>query len=301
MQVETVLSILTCLLTLAALGCLPRRYALWRRTTLAAPLGWLALMLLAFAVGAAAELSGWRLGAETRYLLMTLSYCPLMALMGARRPHHRAWIFIVLTFWVVLSLPAIQVQLTRPGDRVAADGAWALLLLALAVVSLVTVWPSAMRPAGCIAVAGQWLLTLPALGWLESGELSAGWAWGRTLLSAGVLLALLTPLPDYRSRTPFDGLWLRFRDAFGGLWALRMAERMNAFFVGQSIPLRLRLQGLVDLSGDSAPAAAADEAVQRVAANLLRRFVAPEWLPPDWVTQAPTATIQSESESPGST
>ncbi|MES1213155.1 MAG: hypothetical protein ABUL64_01075, partial [Singulisphaera sp.] len=85
-----------------------RRYV--RGTTLVAPWCWaIVAVALVAAVDGAALLSGsgmtpaWLSAA--RYLAAIATFCPLMAVLGAKRPQDRAWQLIVLALWFVLALP----------------------------------------------------------------------------------------------------------------------------------------------------------------------------------------------------
>ncbi len=51
-----------------------------------------------------------------RFIAAASTFCPLVALLGAKRPQDRAWQWIVLSFWVILALPAAQAWLLRPGE-----------------------------------------------------------------------------------------------------------------------------------------------------------------------------------------
>lgn len=77
-------------------------------------------------------------------------------------------------------------------------------------------------------------------------------------------------------------VWHDFRDSFGMLWGLRVAEQINFAARSSGWPLTLRWQGFVDEQGkpldlDLLPEEtrkSLDQAIQ----NLLRRFVSPEWI-----------------------
>jgi hypothetical protein len=93
-------------------------------------------------------------------------------------------------------------------------------------------------------------------------------------------------------------VWLDFRDAFGVVWALRVADRFNATAQICGWPVRLGWHGLnVDRglgeanqsaqsdANSTSPAALAGEIgqqMQSTLATLLRRFVSPEWIEQRW-------------------
>jgi hypothetical protein len=85
-----------------------------RGTTLVGSQVWLGTCLVAVAAvdiwqTLAVERANASAAEPLRFFAATLTFCPLMALMGAKRPQDRAWHFIVLSLWVVLALPAMHV------------------------------------------------------------------------------------------------------------------------------------------------------------------------------------------------
>ena len=42
-----------------------------------------------------------------RFAVACLQLCPTMALLGVRKPHHRAWNVVVVSLWLVAVLPAV--------------------------------------------------------------------------------------------------------------------------------------------------------------------------------------------------
>ena len=192
---------------------------------------------------------------------------------------------LVATFWLVLALPAFEVWLTRPGQSIEAAAARSMLLLVLLGVSLGNLAPTTHRFAGIAIVFGQWLLIAP---WISYAgyDLPAADYWGRTICLAGLLAALLRPRREYPGASEFDRVWLAYRDLFGGLWALRIAERFNAYLAERpkadgsedSAQVTLRLGGLTTLDGQPAPAEAASDEDWLAFNNLLRRFVCDDWV-----------------------
>src|SRR6185295_15343995 len=80
-----------------------------RGTTLVAPWAWSALATLTVAgsevaAGLAGDLASWIV--PLRFMAAMSAFCPIMAVLGAKRPQDRAWQFIVLSLWAVLCLPA---------------------------------------------------------------------------------------------------------------------------------------------------------------------------------------------------
>src|SRR4051794_207498 len=81
-------------------------------TTLTAPWWWSVVSLLALAL-AEFVTAFWKSdsdpsAAALRFIAATSTFCPLMALLGAKRPQDRGWQFIVFSLWVVLALPGLE-------------------------------------------------------------------------------------------------------------------------------------------------------------------------------------------------
>ncbi|MFM8805341.1 MAG: hypothetical protein ACKOK8_15780, partial [Planctomycetia bacterium] len=54
--------------------------------------------------------------AAARLVVVSLSLCPAMSLLGAKRPQHGVWQLIVATLAVVLAMPAASAVFMRPGS-----------------------------------------------------------------------------------------------------------------------------------------------------------------------------------------
>src|ERR1700690_1475662 len=113
-----------------------------RGTTLVAPLVWTLVSLGAIAAGLIvrtqdAALPGVTTADKWWLLAVTATFCPLVSLLGAKSPQHRVWQWIVLSFWIVAALPAIEGLVFQPWERFEIPIVWrcfyAALLLLLAV------------------------------------------------------------------------------------------------------------------------------------------------------------------------
>jgi hypothetical protein len=263
------------------LAALPRL----RGATLVAPALWAALAAVAVTaaevwLASAGSVSQANVGIA-RCLAGGLTCCPLLALLGAKRPQDRAWGWIVFSLWIVLALPALEAWLFRRGFELHPAQAWFLLILI--VIGAVNHLASRYVLSACLVTAGQVLLmkeSLPAV--------FAGPAWPRlalALFAAAVLLAWLVPSRRARS---LDRVWLDFRDAFGLVWGLRVQERVNSAATAQSWPVRLTWRGFqaavhATAAGETdapiQPAPTVDPgAAGDVLRNALWRFVSPDWI-----------------------
>ena len=81
---------------------------------------WSVAACLALAVEMGARAAGGladpATGAAARLAVVSLSLCPAMSLLGAKRPQHGVWQLIVATLAVVLAMPAATALLMRPGS-----------------------------------------------------------------------------------------------------------------------------------------------------------------------------------------
>ena len=79
---------------------------------------------------------------------------------------------------------------------------------------------------------------------------------------------------------PWDRIWLDFRNSFGVVWGLRVAERANQSARSSGSNLRLGWQGFHRELQPSTTQPAADErdAIDLALQTQLRRFVSPDWI-----------------------
>ncbi len=258
---------------------------MWRRrrlagTTLWAVWNWSLVSLLSIGL---AELTVAALGADPpqawitplRFVAAASSFCPVMALLGAKRPQDRGWQFIVVALWGIVSLPAAHWLLFGGVREIhpAQVGLLAILIGVGAVNRLATrYWL-----AGAIYALGQIALVAPYFESLRPGLADErGPLAGLSLL---VVSWLLLAVQGDRSRAArgLDRVWLDFRDAFGAVWGLRVMERMNASAAMYAWPVTLTWQGFVAKDPDSG-AVEAPQIVEDSLRTLLRRFVSPTWI-----------------------
>ncbi len=204
------------------------------------------------------------------------TFCPTMAVLGAKRPQDRPWQFIVLALWAILSLPSLEwlffggVQEIHPARFVFL----AILIGAGALNGLGTRYWGASLLFCC----GQVALIAPHLAvaepWLSE---SRGPLAGLALIAAAwTLLAAEVPRRT-RAAAPLDRVWLDFRDAFGVLWSLRVIERMNATATLVDWPVTLTWHGFLPRTSDTS-AVEIPASIEESFRTLLRRFVSSDWI-----------------------
>jgi hypothetical protein len=244
----------------------------------------------------AADLAGHATGrlddpaaaAAVRLAVVSLSLCPTMSLLGAKRPQHGPWQFIVATLACVLFLPAASAWLTRPGSLPDLHAIERFFMPALVALGWLNFAGTRRAVAvGCVAI-GQLLL---ARGFLPGVATDAVDFGGRLdvvaagLVAGGAVIAALAsagPRPRGESGRGVDAVaaavnppYLALRETLGAAWALRLAEAFDALAKSRGWPCRLRFGGI-------AAEGAADAAWHRDALHafraLARRFVDDAWL-----------------------
>ncbi len=255
-----------------------------RGTTLVAPWYWALFSLLAVAsceaLAGSVDSSGRDWINPLRWGAAATTFCPSMARLGAKRPQDRAWQLIVLSLWIILALPAWEGLVVGSG-QVHVSGVRAGFLVVLIAVSLLDALPTRYWLSALLAAAGQLCLVgryLPIVA-LSGGTAAAICGLGLIVAAMSLTVAGL-PLGRAPARWE-DRVWLDFRDAFGALWALRVAQRVNtsASMYGWNIFLGwngLRVAG--GPKGSVVIAPHVERALHQSLRAVLRRFVSAEWI-----------------------
>lgn len=232
---------------------------------------WLALTFPAPALveaGAALLMGEWQ--GHARYLAAALTLAPVVAVFGARRPHERAWHFVVLTFLVVLALPALQVAVLRGETAPFLHTANRALLAVVVAAGWVNYLFTRHWLAATLWLAAQLCWLLPWVTQMSAVQPAALAALGQGLFAVAINLAAYRP--GRQVLTPHDALWFEFRDAFGLVWAMRLLERFNTIARGSHWPWRLTWGGFCTSNKPSSEARLPPPA-QTMLAGVLRRFV----------------------------
>ncbi|MBB75639.1 MAG: hypothetical protein CMJ75_14120 [Planctomycetaceae bacterium] len=162
-----------------------------------------------------------------RYLAAVTTFCPLMAQLGAKRPQVQVWPLVVISLWVVLCLPAGEFLLLKQGALMEISAARSWFLVVLALVGLCNNLPNRFWPSVLLLVGAQTLLLSPHLPFsADLLDLNHSVHWALFLISGALLLHVLG-WPTQRVCSESDRLWFDFRDHYGTLWALRLAQRVN--------------------------------------------------------------------------
>lgn len=213
-----------------------------------------------------------------RFVAATSAFCPLMSLLGAKRPQDHAWHFVVLTLWGMLALPAAEALVLRPGQPLAIIDFRAWFLLALIGLGLLVLLPTRRWLGALLTACGQTILFWSYLPGVEAA--ATGWHVAGALVCF-LLALLLTFSQRPKGNQSFDTLWCDFRDWFGALWAARVLERVNAAAVMYDWPIRLGWSGFHAADNPGASAEISPELAMELKqnmVNLLRRFVSQAWI-----------------------
>ncbi len=251
---------------------------------------------VAAAVALAAEAWGRSTGrlvdpasiAALRVVVAALSVCPVMSLLGAKRPQHGVWQLIVATLACVLAMPAVSAMLIRPGSMPDLHVLERFFLPLLVAVGWMNFVATRHGLAATLVAVGQlgliWNLLPGAAMAVPAATIDVPAA---CCLAAGAALAAAQSLASPAGRGQRSGLrsgltaaidppLLALRETLGAAWTLRIAERFNALAEARGWPCRLRFAGL-EPTGEATGGPWEREAIRSLR-SILRRFVSPAWL-----------------------
>jgi len=265
--------------------------AAWRRvrgTTLAAPAVWAVVAALAVAavevlVARRSLAAGSLAESLARYSAAVGTFCPLVAVLGAKRPQDRGWQWVVLSLWAVLLAPAGQALAAPTGNRLELFAAWRLVLWGLVAMGLLNYLPTRFALAACLIAAGQLGLLAPQLVGATDDDATNWRLGGLVAILAAAALVAVQQRQSARTAQRFDRVeslgsqtdrWLKFRNAWGAFWALRVLERVNQTAEAVQWPVRLEWTGFTPNGVDAATAAHIDQTLDSLLWRFERRAIA---------------------------
>jgi len=284
---------------------------IWRvRGSTAVPAaGWAVAASLCFALEMGVRTAGGFADSATataiRLAVVSLSLCPAMSLLGAKRPQHGVWQLIVATLAVVLSLPALTALAMRPGSVPDVHLLERGLMLILALIGWLNFAATRRGLAATLITLGQLILMRPfwPIDWsIEScsealrlatsqpvsdcaaavcvavGSVLTQQSRPRATRAAGATACDASPPSAHAASivSLIDPPFLALRETLGAAWALRIAERFCTIAATRGWPCRLHFSGLEE-GGDPADGQWQRDAL-RAFTSLMRRFVSKEWL-----------------------
>ena len=255
-----------------------------RGTTLSAAAVWSVAAVIAVAAAEVAvailQAAPAASGDSLRYAAAVTVLCPMMAVLGAKRPQNLAWQWVVVSLLAVLWLPVARQLVRESGTSVEVSVAWHALILVLIGVGLCNYLPTRNWPAALVAIAGQSALLGPYVGlnWSPGGVPQTITAMTCFLVATGIagISAKLRRRHANGGLGALDSQWLKFRDAFGAFWGLRAMQRINQGAESAALPIRLTWRGWALVPGtqmtgadDMRPSIAQ---AARLTRTVLRRF-----------------------------
>lgn len=228
-------------------------------------------------------------GAAARLVGLALAVCPTMSLLGAKRPQHGVWQFIVASLGVVLALPAVSAALVRPGtppDVHIIERGFLLILLVVGWLNFVGTRHAAaatLVTAGLAVLGRAFLPFVPAAGVSDAAPSLEALACVGLAVGA-VAAAVQSAWAASRPRvgcgggavSVIDPAYAAIRETLGAAWTLRIAERFNTVAGERGWPCRLHFRGM-EVGGDPDDVDWQRDALRALRA-LLRRFVTDAWL-----------------------
>lgn len=218
--------------------------------------------------------------APLRFGAAALSFCPFVAVLGAKRPQHLAWNFVVLSLWGIVTLSALTALVMQRSNRFILGDARAWLLWVLILMGLINYLPTRNWVTALLVALGQVILFAPHLPLLRGNHWLANLPAGPSVALFVLAIALAVTARGSKSASKqsasesFDRLWLDFRDLFGLLWGLRLQERVNAASTAAKWEVELNWNGFAK----KGVPAQHREALRQAMTGLLRRFVSHEWI-----------------------
>jgi hypothetical protein len=282
-------------LAAASIAILITRRGALSGTTLVGPWRWSLSALVAVAaaeIAAQARLTTAGMADHLRFAAGLATLCPWMALLGAKRPQNRGWPWIVASLWLVLVWPLAEAMLYRPDRPLSIHPLRQWFLLGLWGTCLLNGLPTRHALAALLAAGGQACLlathfpALPAVEWramMPTGGTAT--IIGLACIAAACWLWAVRLCPRRADRNSFDRVWLDFRDLYGGIWGMRVAERFNAAAAICGWHGRLRWGGLVRASPTGQEATEIDDLpapLRQALHSLLTRFVSEAWIAERW-------------------
>ncbi len=256
-----------------------------RDTTFAAPCLWAALSLVMLSADAAwcvyhADKGDKLTAAHLEYLAAITVVAPFVALLGAKRPQHIAWQWIVASLIALLAFQDLR-SWSIAGAKPSPHTAWQWLLAALLMMQLCNYLPTRYATAALLASAGQCCVLAGSFSFFPNVP---QWSFsvGVVMICFAVVWAAFLTRRWRPSAGAWQDAWLEFRDLFGVLWALRVCQRVNGVIADQT-PWRLSWTGispgspLAESSPVHEPLVDDAEPLQRTLRSVLARFVSPAW------------------------
>lgn len=213
----------------------------------------------------------------THSLAAVLFLAPLIDILGARNPGHRAWPwFVVIPMVVVLQWSNVShlfsERLVTPVRIPVPALSGFLLVLTMGTGNH---FGTANTSACLFGAAAILLFTLPVTEW-------GVWPGDIVCLVSSICLAISAILVEGRHKAPgerigHEQLWIDFRDIYGVVWSRRSMDRINQFANRENWNVRMTLNGFRPWS-NSPQSMENTERPEEILRWVLRRFAEDDFL-----------------------
>ena len=254
-------------------------HRLVRGTTLQAVWGWTLFSSASLVVAELVPCAGGGLLENLRLSAALSTLCPIVAMLGAKRPQSRAWQWIVLSLWVVLVLPVAESYFAGRGAVPKIHDARGWFLIVLILLGLANYVATRHWFASWIVATSQLVLLAEHLPLFRHIPLERGgnWALGG-LFVAVVLVRCGWPKRERLGATCTDRIWIDFRDCYGVIWSLRVVHRINDLAAKRGEQIRLSWNGLDTGTVSSAEQIEGEKFFRERFSRFLLRFVSSDWI-----------------------
>jgi hypothetical protein len=210
------------------------------------------------------------------YAAAVFLIAPTLALLGAKRPQNGAWQFIVGTLVLVLLLPVMQGWVF--GDTAPhVHSLFRWVVVVHIVMGAANYLPTRYALSALLFAAAQFFMAAPFLPFHDPqaynrvtpsifcAVVALGWGW-------------YAARRNTKQPPGVDRLWRDFRDAYGLVWGLRIAERLNASAQKHGWPVEFTWGGMLLRKGTTELDPVTQHRVERELRSHLRRFVSHDWI-----------------------
>ena len=254
-----------------------------RGTTLLAPCLWAVISAICLAISAKYQqlYPQQTITQDAFHFIAAIStFCPIMAVLGAKRPQNTGWQWIVLSLWAITCWPAIQAVMLPASNQLELFIVWKIFLVSLFAIGLLNYLPTRFILPSLLVATGQFV-QLDQFLW-KNYFLSSQYIISIICFYAAFALATFlvtqtkhrSSLFDNKRLSEYELTWLNFRNAYGAFWALRILARVNETAELRQWPFRLTWAGFEPhpLDTNETPSDADLAELDQTLSTLLRRF-----------------------------
>jgi hypothetical protein len=255
---------------------------------------WLAITIAAlFDSGDA----GWLDAAH--YAVAVVLLCPLIAVLGARRPSANVWnVFVLVPMILVLMWPVVASADVLKGRQLELESPTMVAFALVLVMGAGNYFGTLCGFPAFVFACCQVCLVLPL--WSEVPEFFFSKTTARLVASIAIAWSVLLVKVRRTANSNWDGppltkLWLDFIDMYGMVWGKRVMDRVNEAAIHEKWDCRLELDGFATLDQERSttnpptssnneqslptpPSADSLRKAEPIIRWLMKRFVNEDWV-----------------------